>query len=128
MKLRIRDDSVRLRLTRGEVESLAREGAFEARTRFGPTTLVYRLELGELVAPRATLEGAEAGTRLIVRLPNDAGRAWAEGDEVGIEATQALDEGELRILVEKDFKCLAPREGEDDGDAFENPQSGHASC
>jgi hypothetical protein len=27
----------------------------------------------------------------------------------------------LQILVEKDFACLTPRKGEDDGDAFPNP-------
>jgi hypothetical protein len=34
----------------------------------------------------------------------------------------------LRILVEKDFACLAPREGEDESDMFPNPLSGKETC
>ncbi|WP_181197113.1 DUF7009 family protein [Enhygromyxa salina] len=63
--------------------------------------------------------------RIEVALPRAAARAWAEGDEVGIEAEQ----GALRLLIEKDFRYLSPREGEDDDDAFPHPgaESG-ASC
>ncbi|MGH8167708.1 MAG: DUF7009 family protein [Woeseiaceae bacterium] len=41
---------------------------------------------------------------------------------------QPLDGDELSILVEKDFACLAPREGEDDSDKFPNPLEGKATC
>ena len=41
--------------------------------------------------------------------PRAVALAWIGGDEVGIAATQALPEGELALLIEKDFQCLAPR-------------------
>jgi hypothetical protein len=37
---------------------------------------------------------------------------------------QALPDGSLRITLEKDFACLAPREGEDESDNFPHPQAG----
>jgi len=48
---------------------------------------------------------------------------------VSIAASQILDEGDqLSILVEKDFACLAPREGEDETDMYPNPKAGEESC
>ena len=42
-------------------------------------------------------------------------------DQVG-EGEQQHDNGDvLSILVEKDFACLAPREGEDESDMFPHP-------
>jgi len=46
----------------------------------------------------------------------------AQPDEVSLQAEQPLGDGEnLKLLVEKDFRCLSPREGEDDADLFPNP-------
>ena len=50
--------------------------------------------------------------------------AWALTEQVSMEGEQFLDDGgKLTILVEKDFTCLAPREGEDESDMFPNPQA-----
>ncbi len=36
-----------------------------------------------------------------------------------------VDDGDsLKILVEKDFACLAPREGEDESDMYPHPLEG----
>ena len=32
------------------------------------------------------------------------------------------------ILVEKDFQCLAPREGEDESDMFPHPDGDSTTC
>lgn len=125
MKLRIRGDSLRLRLARGEVEHLAETGEVRETIHFGARALDYALRCAELDQPRAQFE-AEA---IIVELPRAAALAWARSDQVGIEAEQPLAEGVLRLLIEKDFKCLAPREGEDDSDAFPHPGAATgASC
>jgi hypothetical protein len=125
VKLRIRGDSLRLRLTRGEVDQLRATDEVRETVRFGPRALDYVLRCAELDAPRARFED----DAIVVELPRAAAHAWADTDQVGIEAEQALDDGALRLLIEKDFKCLAPREGEDDSDAFPHPgaESG-ASC
>ncbi len=60
MKLRIRGNSVRLRLTRGEVEDFDREGRVEDAAQFGPgARLAYALERAMVGRLSARLE---AGT------------------------------------------------------------------
>lgn len=127
MKLRIRDNSIRLRITRPEVETLHGSGLLTAATHFaGGSRFEYSVESTPAsVAPGATFEGA----RLLVRVPESAVAAWAESDEVTIRGEQPLDDGgTLVILVEKDFACLAPRDGEDESDMFEHPEAGQRLC
>jgi hypothetical protein len=121
MKLRIRGDSLRLRLTRGEVRRLRETGSVVETIHFGASELHYELRSVDVDTPVASFDGA----RIVVSLPRAAADAWADGDEVGI----AVELGPLSLLIEKDFRCLAPREGEDDGDAFPHPggESG-SSC
>ena len=119
MKLRIRGSSVRLRLTRGEVQRVAEGGRVEDAVAFGPTQrLSYALVAADVSVPSATFDQAA----IIVSIPHAQLHAWATSDDVGIEAQQSIGNGQaLSILVEKDFACLTPRKGEDDGDAFPNP-------
>jgi hypothetical protein len=119
MKLRIRGNSVRLRLTRSEV---ARIGAGEPVTdsvRFGPDSeLRYRLEARSVADCAAELGDAT----ITVVIPAANAAEWAATDRVSIEAEQGLGPaGTLQILVEKDFECLEPRAGEDASDLFRNP-------
>jgi hypothetical protein len=58
----------------------------------------------------------------MVRLPEDRIREWATGSEVGIEAEQpAGSTSTLRILIEKDFKCLHQDDANENNDTFPNP-------
>ena len=125
VKLRIRGDSLRLRLTRGEVRQLRETGSVVETIHFGVGELQYELRSADVATPVASFDGS----RIAVSLPREQANAWADGDEVGIAAEQALAGGQLSLLIEKDFRCLAPRGGEDDGDAFPHPgaESG-ASC
>lgn len=122
MKLRIRGDSLRLRLTQVEVAALAERGQVEESVAFGVgERLTYAIASGgSALAARLT------PSRIEVTVPTDRVRSWAAGDDVALEGTQDAGEGRtLRILVEKDFACLTPRPHEDDKDAFTNP---NASC
>lgn len=120
MKLRIRGSSIRLRLSQGEVARLAETGRVDDAIVFGPARqLSYSLVAADVPAPSATFEGSA----IVVSVPRDRARAWAASDEVGIEAAHDVGNGAtLSILIEKDFACLVPRKGEDDGDAFPNPR------
>ena len=120
MKLRLRGNSLRLRLTQREVNDLVAVGSVEEKTAFGPgASLSYAIALGEVPTVGASFD---AGA-IRVTVPFAEARAWATSDRVGIEAEQATaTAGEpLRLLIEKDFACLKPRTGEDDRDAFPNP-------
>lgn len=122
MKLRVRGNSLRLRLTRSEVDQLAAGAApVEERVRFAPgSALVYSIERGERSALRAELEG----TTVRVIAPRAVVEAWAGSDEVGFEAEQPTGDGQtLRVLVEKDWNCLTSRPGEEDVDTFPNPNT-----
>jgi hypothetical protein len=121
MKLRIQGDSIRLRLTRPEVERIVAGQDVENRLRFG-TGAVLRYGLSVTDDPELSAEFADA--RLLVRLPRRLADAWRRDDEVSIAAELATGgEETLKILIEKDFACLVPREGEDQSDLFPNPQS-----
>jgi hypothetical protein len=129
VKLRIRGDSLRLRLTRGEVQQLRATGRVSAATHFGPRTFEYALCSAEIDAPRARFEA----DCIEVALPRALANDWADSERVGIEAEQAVDGGAdprvLRLLIEKDFQCLAPRAGEEDSDTFPHPEADSgASC
>jgi hypothetical protein len=116
VKLRIRGDSVRLRLVRSELQSLLDQGAVEEATRFpGGSALRYRLLADP--AAKAVTARFEAG-QLSITLPRAAAKAWGESEEEGLEAELPLEGGTLRVLIEKDFPCLATRPHEDDRDAF----------
>ena len=122
MKLRIRDNSIRLRLTQGEVETLRDDGIVRARTAFpGGREFVYEVES----SPASVNPGAfMSDNKVTVRLPESVVLAWASSEQVSIEGEQLHKNGDkLDILVEKDFVCLAPRAGEDESDMYPHPQA-----
>jgi len=122
VKLRIRDNSVRIRLTQSEVDTLRSDGILSARTGFpGGREFQYVLES----SPASVTPGAFFSDNVItVRLPETTVLAWASSEQVSIEGVQILDDGErLAILVEKDFSCLTPREGEDESDMYPHPEA-----
>lgn len=124
VKLRLRDNSIRFRLSQGEVQTLQEEGLVKAHTDFpGDRDFHYVVES----TPASVKPLAFFSDRVLtVRLPDTTVRRWATSDEVSIRAEQLLDGGEvLSILVEKDFRCLQPREGEDEADLFPHPSAGN---
>lgn len=123
MKLRIQRNSLRLRLSQSEVAGLAERGRVAECIRFGPQSeaeLTYELVSSERTPTLAASFRARAVT---VTVPAERVREWAGSGEVTLEGSIPLGGDEvLRILVEKDFKCLAPRPGEDESDAFPHPK------
>jgi hypothetical protein len=127
MKLRIRDNSIRLRLMRGEVDELRSNGIVAAQTQFpGGRTLRYCVESSPAsVNPAAFFSESE----ISVRLPETTVLAWATTEQVSISGDQLLGDGEtLSILVEKDFVCLTGRDDEDESDMYPHPEAGKLSC
>jgi hypothetical protein len=126
MKLRIRGNSIRLRLSQGEVSSLIAEGTVRESAHFSaaPTDrLTYSVQL----SPSASAPSASYHGDLLVVLPSALAAQWANSDEIGITYAQFLGHGSyLRIVVEKDFRCLQPRPGEDETDNF--PHLDPKSC
>jgi hypothetical protein len=125
MKLRVKNNSVRLRLTQAEVARLAENGRVEELIEFGVKPnqrFVYALEIStETEEIRAKLEN----NRITILIPKTRAEDWTQSDRTGMETEQNIGDGKtLRLLIEKDFACLEPRRGEDDADAFPHPQQG----
>jgi hypothetical protein len=120
MKLRIKGDSIRLRLKRPEVEALLKQGAVRELTHL-PSGAVFGYELHS--DPRATdvTAGFERGY-LSVIVPERQARAWSASEDVAIRALLSTVEGNLSVLIEKDFPCLVERPFEDDRGAFPRDQ------
>lgn len=119
MKLRLRHNSIRLRLTQKEVAEFSETGSVEDRIDFGANiSFRYRLESDH------DADAINASFRdgcITVTIPEDEGITWAGSEQVGLESTQSDDVGGLSVLIEKDFACLEPRSGGEDDDTFPNP-------
>lgn len=120
MKIRIQDNSIRLRLSRSEVQALAADGRVASVTQFpGGPAFHYRVESSpaSVMAVASFIDGC-----ISVRLPERSVLAWAASEQVSLSGEQMLENGEqLILLIEKDFACLTPREGEDESDLYEHP-------
>ena len=125
MKLRIKGNSIRLRLGQSEVERLAITGIIEESTMFGPSS-AHRFGYALCVCLGEEHVSASFANRLLmVRVPINVIHQWITTDQVSIHAVQGTGEdGELRILIEKDFECIDAPPDESQEDAFPRPQFG----
>lgn len=122
MKLRIKGDSLRLRLSQGEMRTLAERGEVEDRVSFpGGAALRYRLRVD---SNKPDISAAYTSNIIDILVPAALSERWCGTDLVTLSASQPLAAGELRLVLEKDWACLAPREGEDESDNFPHPRSG----
>jgi len=121
MKLRIKGPTLRLRLTQGEIQALEAHSVVEERVPFAAgVDLVYRLRRDP--AAREISASYEQGV-VEIRVPEGAAREWCTTELVTLAHEQPLPVGVLRITLEKDYACLAPRSDEDESDNFPHPQA-----
>jgi len=117
MKIRIKGNSVRIRLNRPEVEAFAESGYIEEKTEFGTGTFIYALQQGGEQTLTATFDGA----KITMLVPEVLVKEWGKETKVGFDAHMDLGNGNnLYLLLEKDFKCL-DETTEDQSDNFDNP-------
>lgn len=122
MKLRIRGNSLRLRLLRGEVEQFGETGRIAETIQFGASPaeqIIYSLEAD---GKTAKIEADFAENKITVKVPLEFARNWAESDEVSLRGEQLIEnETFLKILIEKDFVCIDRKDDQDNEDAFPHP-------
>lgn len=127
MKLRIKGNSLRLRVSRSELARLLAGDCLEETIHFAPEAgarLTYALQQ-EPSAKYPTVNYIDS--RVTVLLPADQAYVWGATDQVGIAEEICLGSlGSLALLIEKDFACL-DRSDEDNQDTFANPHAG-ATC
>jgi hypothetical protein len=117
MKIRIKGNSVRIRLTKPEVDLFGENGYIEEQTEFGNTMLSYALKRtdGNLFA--ASFEN----NIITMLLPKSMSEEWINTNRVGFEGAMQLGNGKsLYLLLEKDFKCL-DESIENQSDNYDNP-------
>lgn len=112
MKIRIKDNSVRIRLTRSEVSELSERRKILSKTEFVNQDFVYGIEC---VDQRELSASFEAG-QIIIQMPTSYVNEWIETDRVTFEGHF----GKLQLLLEKDFVCI-DRPEEDQSDNYPNP-------
>lgn len=116
MKLRIKSNTIRLRLSKDEVQTLVSDARVSDCCSLIGNNLEYSLK--SVADPNMTAE-FEAQS-IIVNIPSEWIKDWHLNDRVGFESS--MDNG-CYILVEKDFQCLVPRANEAEDDLYPNPQS-----
>ncbi len=126
MKIRILDNTLRLRLSQSEVKSLQENGEVRCTILFGPES---QLNYSVRSEKRNTIHAIYKEHEISVLLPKQKVQSWADSNEVSIIGDAPIDhQSSLKILVEKDFKCLSERAGEDESDLFPNPEDQHPNC
>jgi hypothetical protein len=127
MKLRIKGNSIRLRLGQSEVRRLLTEGAVEESTQFGPGP-DQRFRYALLASEKPGISASFTGQLLSVRVSLDMLRQWHSTDQVGIRAFQPAGDADLTILIEKDFECTEAPLEESQEDAFPRGQFTDVVC
>ncbi len=128
MKLRIKGNSIRLRLTQKEVLEFQENGVVEEVVKFGDANfskMHYLLQVSDVTEINATYNS----NIMVVNVPKLIAEKWTTTNQVGFQHHMYLNENEtLFILVEKDFQCLQPREQEDESNMYPNPAEGTLKC
>jgi len=119
MKIRIKGNSIRLRLTKTEITNFGKQGALADKTSFGGEVFFgYALEQKPGITE---LEASFSENRITVFVPETMAQEWVSTDIVGFENKMDIGNGQqLFLLIEKDWVCL-DNTFEDQSDNFPNP-------
>ncbi|SIQ17870.1 DUF7009 family protein [Maribacter ulvicola] len=119
MKIRIKGDSIRFRLTQSEVKSLSENGQIYDSTNFGTIKFSYGVVLKRDVNQ---LHISFTNNSIILEMPETIGKAWFSNDIVTYDHIMKTTLGNnLYLLLEKDFTCL-DNTIEDQSDNYPNPK------
>lgn len=112
MKIRIKGNSLRYRLTKTDVEQFDKDGYIEETTTFGTQVFKYALQRSITEVLTASFNN----NTITMYMPAAMANNWTGSDRVGCESNSSS----LYLLVEKDFKCL-DNVAEDQSDNYPNP-------
>ncbi|PIB22806.1 DUF7009 family protein [Maribacter sp. 4G9] len=119
MKIRIKGNTVRYRLTKSEVETLAQTGYYKEETPFGKRTFVYAIKVD---AATPELHADFVNDTITLYLNERKAVSWANNDLVGFSSEIKMAKGTtLSLLLEKDFVCMDNTD-EDQSDNYPNPK------
>jgi hypothetical protein len=118
MKIRIKGDTIRFRLTKTEVETLCAKGFVEESTHFGAQVFKYAVQSKKI----ESLEASYKEDTILLSLSEKLIQGWDVNETVGFETSISVNtDSTLHLLIEKDFVCLDERI-EDQSDNYPNPK------
>lgn len=121
MKIRIQGNSLRYRLREPEVAEFKRAGRVSEAIQLGPGADDQLRFVLQASADNSTITVLCSGKTTTICVPLPVAHKWTDTDLVGFDAAIEAGAGKpLKILVEKDFKCLNGPEEENEG-AYPNP-------
>ncbi len=129
MKLRIRGNSLRLRLLRGEGERFGTTGRVMETIQFGASPAAQLSYVLKADSEAREISANYTCNKVTVSIPDSMARNWVYSDEVSLRSEQSIENGKqnsnsenvLKILIEKDFVCLDRKNDSDNADAFPHP-------
>lgn len=112
MKIRIKGNSLRYRLSRTDVALLAESGLLRDRVDFGSVPFFYALQLVD----SQQLSSVYQNDTITLFLPKCVLFEFVDTEKISYSGYH----GDLHLLVEKDFTCL-DNVAEDQTDCYPNP-------
>jgi hypothetical protein len=121
MKLRLRENSIRLRLLQSEIKQLQENGFVTERIQFASSQiLIYKLQISDEIKE---ISAQFQANEITIKIPQIEAENWINTNQVGLQKEQKIDDEQtLQILIEKDFVCLDRPMDEDNLDAFPHPK------
>lgn len=118
MKIRIKDNTIRFRLNKPEVDEFGKNGILEGRTEFSPMPFVYVVQSSPIVKE---LSASFQNNTVTLIVPSSLVDEWVSTNRIGFDGKMTTENGkQIYLLLEKDFKCL-DNTLEDQVDNYENP-------
>lgn len=118
MKIRIRGNTIRIRLMRSEVETVANSGYLSEKTEFNIGSFTYAIKVVDGIN---SLSADFKSDTITLYLPASFATEWITTERVGFEENIKLNNGSnLFVLIEKDFVCM-DESVEDQSDNYPNP-------
>jgi hypothetical protein len=118
MKIRIKGNSLRYRLTRPEVDRFVSTGYVCEKVNFGNSAFYYSLKKTSADQLSASFKDNE----ITLFFPASFVDKWTDTEQTGFDHNMEIigSETPLYLLIEKDFTCL-DKTSEDQSDNYPNP-------
>jgi hypothetical protein len=128
MKLRLRGNSVRLRVNQREVAALAAGRALSEGVRFpAGNSFIYTLEPSSASTPEVSFRDGI----ICVKAPDSTLREWAANDSIGLYFDLPGHDlpghgSSLKVTIEKDLECV--NEPAEERDPYAYPRGNDSHC
>jgi hypothetical protein len=122
MKLRLRGNSVRLRVNQREVAALAAGRALSEGVRFpAGNSFIYTLEPSSASTPEISFRDGV----ICVKAPDSILREWGANDSIGLYFDLPSIGSSLQLTIEKDLECVNEPAEERDPNAYPRGNDSH---